>query len=779
MTPAPNPLPAPIHRAAPAFCGVLALLVVFRLWVGFDPFPGWTGDPIIQPEPVISLTPFTSLASDALTLLAAACVVLSLARSRFSVGIITCSLFAVGLAVAAYHSAFARNNTLEHLLHASHWAAAIAASIGMFAAARERSLRGLCAGVLLSAVVMLAAKGVMQVFVEHAMTVRMFAEQKESLFAAQGWSTGSPMALAYERRLMQPEATGWLGMSNVLGTTAAASVVALAGLLFAGTPSTVRCRWAIGFGIAAATLCLALTHSKGGFVACVAGLFLLAAAAFWNRHERPIGPRKLLLYIGPLLTLSPLVLVVVRGVIGERLGELSLLFRSFYLEAAARIITLHPWIGVGPAGFKDAYILAKNPLSPEEVALPHSLFIDLTSTLGVGGLAWSIIVLWFLSRIGRVLFARASLATPATTNAPPDTPTKPLFLILAGATIAAAWVERPIASPDVMAVRLLGLFAGLWVASGVASMVINGRARPVALAMAAAAVAAALHAQIELTGTHIGSAPWLLALVGLAAGCWEPAKQPPKAALSARLFPALATLAAAGIAFQTLSVRTWQNHLADAADALVEVPTLNARLEGLRARAPQPGDSIDRFAEDLKVLTGTTVDASPESLEKRFREYSVDRLSAAFGSLEKAMAARNDHFPTLRAFTKLGLQFSTLTGSRAVAEDAIVNAEGFAMGHPSAQSHSWLALLNRTAADLFQDPSRLRASQDSLRQAIALAPFDLQYALMLADLESTSGNIAAAQDAARKALELNALTRLDPIKSLTPDQKARMERLAQ
>ena len=53
-----------------------------------------------------------------------------------------------------------------------------------------------------------------------------------------------------------------------------------------------------------------------------------------------------------------------------------------------RVFGDHALTGVGPDGFQQAYLFAKNPLSPEEVSSPHSILFDWLSTLGVAGLAW-------------------------------------------------------------------------------------------------------------------------------------------------------------------------------------------------------------------------------------------------------------------------------------------------------------------------------------------------------------------------------------------------------
>src|SRR5690606_14992553 len=94
----------------------------------------------------------------------------------------------------------------------------------------------------------------------------------------------------------------------------------------------------------------------------------------------------------------PLAAIALRGLLGERLGELSLLFRSFYLRGAIAIIADHPLLGVGPAGFKDAYMLAKPAIAPEDVTSAHSVLFDLGATLGLAGLAWIALLAWWTWR---------------------------------------------------------------------------------------------------------------------------------------------------------------------------------------------------------------------------------------------------------------------------------------------------------------------------------------------------------------------------------------------
>jgi len=109
--------------------------------------------------------------------------------------------------------------------------------------------------------------------------------------------------------------------------------------------------------------------------------------------------------------------VLMRGAIGEpdtAAGERSLLFRYHYLQAASRMIAEHPVEGVGPGLFKTRYLTAKNPLNPEDVSDPHSVFASYLSTLGAGGAAWAIALLLVLGHVGR------AAATAPTQAAAPD-----------------------------------------------------------------------------------------------------------------------------------------------------------------------------------------------------------------------------------------------------------------------------------------------------------------------------------------------------------------------
>ncbi|NJL30560.1 MAG: hypothetical protein HC898_02410 [Phycisphaerales bacterium] len=57
-------------------------------------------------------------------------------------------------------------------------------------------------------------------------------------------------------------------------------------------------------------------------------------------------------------------------------------------------------IGTGPSSYKDLQTKYKHPLNPEDVASTHNVFIDWVVMLGVGGLAWSMLLLaWMVHAV--------------------------------------------------------------------------------------------------------------------------------------------------------------------------------------------------------------------------------------------------------------------------------------------------------------------------------------------------------------------------------------------
>src|SRR5262249_27355910 len=147
---------------------------------------------------------------------------------------------------------------------------------------------------------------------------------------------------------------------------------------------------------------LVFTGSKGAVLAALIGVILaiapltipLIAPTFASRFSGVIIMAMVLLTLGA---------VFARGTpLSQALsGDKSLLFRWHYTVASARMAAAHPWLGVGPDGYQDAYAQFRVPRNPEEVQSAHSMFWDWVCTLGVpAGACWIALVCTMLSHIG-------------------------------------------------------------------------------------------------------------------------------------------------------------------------------------------------------------------------------------------------------------------------------------------------------------------------------------------------------------------------------------------
>ena len=332
--------------------------------------------------------------------------------------------------------------------------------------------------------------------------------------------------------------------------------------------------------------------------------------------------------------------IVARGVVGESVGELSLLFRWFYIEAASRIALDHPLLGVGPGGFKDAYAVAKNPISPENAASPHSVLFDAAATMGlaVGAGVLALVVLAAQRAAGGLL-----RAAPAEEQAA----TFPRLALVAGPALAVViGVRFELQSVGGLTLALaLAWVLGLagWVALAWAMR--RGPSGQAVLGAAAAALVLIAHGQIEMTPVLIGSASLWAAWLGVAvsfsvargeAKIAEPSPEPPR--LPARLLgavPALLALAVAWLALPGLWV--WQNALTEAASLAREPAAYRMRLEVsggdprvFRAVADDLSEAIDQrvgagnLAEGLRMLADRSARSAAEMTDRAVDAAPVD-----------------------------------------------------------------------------------------------------------------------------------------------------------
>lgn len=771
----------------------LLFSILLRLFVSIDPFPYWSADPFEFPVEVTGLGPTALAALDLLALASAAAAFFAAGARGLRPPLWQFGLFLAGSGAVLVHVGVNERWVLEHLQEGLPLIAAMAAGLVCATLGRDPARRRLILAALLAALAMLAAKGVLQVYVEHPETLRRFRVDRESFLAAQGWAPGSSSALAFERRLSQAEASGWIGLANPYATLMAAGVVAFAGWFLAALRRRADLEsWVapmLGAGLAVCSIGLVLAGGKGGFGAAAIGLAMLglfALAARGRSGARGLPARlaraadsRFAGFIGPGVVLAVLVAVALRGVIGERIGELSILFRAFYIEAAARIFAENPLLGVGPAGFKSAYLLAKNPLSPEEVSSPHSLFFDLAAKLGLGGLCWGAIVVFWSWAAGRAVL-RADHKPDPDSGLSGRNEARVVLLIVVVAAMLAALLEAPMATPELALMRLAGIVGAACFA---AAILATARVIPGAPVAAAAGLAVLAHGQIEVTPILASTAPWFLALLAVAGAKdgrpFPAAAASPGISISPRLVRIIAApillLAMVGwIAFHSLT-RTlrWESHLR--AGAAIAYETFEVR-DILQKPNPSPAE-LQRVSELMSAVTPTPPGTSPGTLRDLFPTYRVYKADDVLRlHLEPALIIAPSHFGAARAASRISMS-PVYRGLREPHTLSLLNRT-LAHSPERALVQSWMGVVSASAFEQSGETDALRRACVTWEEAAAFDPHSTFHPIQLAEAYAKLGEADQARSWAKRALTLDANLRLDPLKRMAESTRRRMEALA-
>ncbi|MAD78669.1 MAG: hypothetical protein CMJ51_04775 [Planctomycetaceae bacterium] len=490
----------PVEDAGPGT--VLAILIAglaaIRLMLPFAPDRLFDVDPGSVGGPLPAVGSAGSLLIDALLIVCAG-FALGMEARRGRADRALLALLLLPLPVIAWHG---WNDTLD-AWRGIDWFAAVAAGVALAHLVRVPSTRRAVLAILLAAIAANAVRGVHQVSIEHADTVAFYEENRDMVLASRGWAPDSPAALIYERRLRQPEATGWIGFSNVLSGLLAAGGVLAIGLLVEARRSGASDRRGaggpvmLGFAGIACLLLVGLNGSKGAIAASGVGVFglLLVLGPLRTGFLRRSG---WWLVAVAFLAFSAILL---RGLLPEEFGgDRSLLFRWHYLQGAVSMFLAHPWIGVGPDGFQDAYLAARPLRSPEAVASAHSVFTDWIAALGVTGVAWILVA-------GRIVLRRGGDSSEASAEVEDSSGSRLLItggLILVVILVLQFWIEGPLGS-EAIAVRIASITAAglvgiaVWsVSSTVPDSIVRG------IAVAAAGVVVA-QSQIEMLAWQPGS----------------------------------------------------------------------------------------------------------------------------------------------------------------------------------------------------------------------------------------------------------------------------------
>ncbi|QYK49396.1 MAG: O-antigen ligase family protein [Phycisphaeraceae bacterium] len=851
---------------------VIALLLILfptllRVLLINDPFPIWDVSPFKFPAPSVGVPPTLAMTLDVMAIIGAA---LALIVSGARVRLIEPLLLAAGAIAVALHALFIDGGSLDNLRIGSCWVSALAAGIGIRHLASDPIIRRWVFTLVLGASMPLAVHSLVQVFVEHPATVASYRANPSSFLDARGWTPGSAMARNYERRLMQPEATGWFGMANVHATFAAAFVIGWVGVVVAPAierrlsarsqprNSATRTKGSaagashairgepilIGLMVMLAIVMLLLTRSKGGFAACVLGLALLGIGwavvprvlAHWrvcgsDRKSRVIELIPPLL--GPAVAAGMIGLIALRGMIGTSIGELSLLFRWFYISAATRIFGEQPLLGVGPADFRPAYELAKNPLSPEEVTSPHSVVFDWASMLGVGGIAWTVILLGWTMALGYGVFAVARSREPAaqTTTQSGLRARSSLgmtgwaFAII-GLSCLTAFIIELGGYADVLPMgtrlsdmaivisqsRLPGMIlwllaTALLIARPIDDLLLKRTLGCVGISLLASAC-------IDVAPVWPNSAALFFVMLGLAASeNVAPEDRPTRRERATGMFAAsILLLTATPMVWAGPRVIEWEREIIDAGTDARHIGMLSIRLDAINNQSPLRGDSLELWRLDADDPSSPDRSRSNrELLNRKINRSASDaagvllnshaRLSGDFEIIPGADfplvggPRKFTHERTLNAACETALiaveaamQARSITLStvdkealdQGVSRSVFIAKVAAHIEPPSSSSYGSLARAHLRAATIrgLDSPGgkeAMSAAISAFERAASLDPHGITYPLQLFELGRQTGDRDLARKWAEELLRRNENMRLDPVRALTPEQVSRAE----
>ena len=511
---------------------LLTAVVLLRLLLPIAPDRIFDVDPGQVSGPMSAIGPTGSTLLDVLLIGLSAITFWSVGRRRgldFKLVLLLC----LPLPVLVWNS----SGDLLQTWRAIDWFAAATTGVALAHLVADRRVRVVVLAMLLGGIVVMACRGVHQVVVEHADTVAFFDANRADILATRGWLEESPAALAFERRLRQPEATGWIGFSNIFSGFAAAGCIGLVGALVVSRRRGHEAGGPVLLGLAAVMLAVlvGVNGSKGAIAAGTLGLIavLVLFGPFGSRFRARPGP--IIVAAGVVAFLA----ILLRGLLPEAfLGDRSLLFRWHYLQGAWGMFTSSPLVGVGPDGFQDAYLQFKPVRSPEDVASAHSMTVDWLASIGVVAIAW------IMAAVRLVL---PSAESPAEDDASTSsgfrwTGRRRVAVVMVGLGIFAiqCFVESPLEVDGVL-LRIGAVAMGIFVAAVVIGLLADVPESLVRAVAVAAAVVIAAQAQIEMLLWQPGAlvACWaLLASAGGAGSRSAGADVPPRGARSF-MIPAL------------------------------------------------------------------------------------------------------------------------------------------------------------------------------------------------------------------------------------------------
>lgn len=680
------------------------------------------------------------------------------------------------------------------------WISAIALGVALNHASQDQRARRIVIATLIGFMGLLALRALVEFAVDHPRTVQDFARDRERILASHGWLPTSAMAKAFERRLLQSDSSAWFGLSNVFAAYAAACATLSIGLLWSARSSLVgpiRSRLTtpglIALAIIASIGGLALAQSKGGFMSLGVGLGGFVLLIFLSRAQHPLVKRIVRNgtmiggVIGLLAVVGAIGMILARGAIGERIGELSILFRWFYLQGASRIFAHHPFLGVGPDGFQEAFTLAKPPECPEEVSSPHSILFDHAATLGVFGLAWAGLVLLWAWRVGAIALSQLPDASQHEGSALTlRNETRTTFTLAAVCTLAATFVQGVLVTPEGAGVRILGMLLWCAIAWGVLRAMrdwdrVGGARMGTRAWISAAALGLLAHAQIDVEASWTQSCGLVFALVGIASapssmglGTREPSRARDFSLATIIVLGSLLTLML-GVGVRRALV--WENALRAGAMGVSPIATLGERVRALSSQPPAGPDAARALLRDLGAVLGREVPNTSEDvrralieLDLRVLPLGVPKLMVAHRTDPRDGRARREAARLLARASDAAMGLKQPPQARTLLDQATALFPDVSTPTPdgaqtpitlNAQDLSSLSQLHERLGSIFNDPNELRITANCLELALRSDPGNLDLCKRRFRIAQRLAEPSDIRQWAARCLALDEQTRLD------------------
>ncbi len=229
-------------------------------------------------------------------------------------------------------------------------------------------------------------------------TIAAYEKEPAQFLEPLGVNRGTFEHFLFEHRLYSQGVRSFFTTRNSNGSFLLMAILAALALTIEGVIQYKEKRNTPAYAVAALLVtlinlnALILTKSKGALggltLACL-GLILIFAFGKWLRtHAKML----MVLCIVSLVVLTGS--LVFYGQTHDTLpGGNSLLVRWQYWQATTHMIAEHPWIGVGPGNFSQAYHQFKAAASPESVADPHNWVLSLLSQYGPLGMIGFVLAL--------------------------------------------------------------------------------------------------------------------------------------------------------------------------------------------------------------------------------------------------------------------------------------------------------------------------------------------------------------------------------------------------